>query len=154
MLIKTENMIIYMSYIEVDQSGKVEDLRQDTIVAFSNDRFSSVYLDRRIKRDIFLNYRHKVRQIVQKVFAICIFYLLETHIENKHKVIICTEYPGWEAFIKRELYRLLNKNDDDIVTFGNIGKKSRAHSIALLTNRQVLRPIKYLTKKDILEHLK
>lgn len=77
-LIKSENIITSMSYIEVDQSGKVEDLRQNTIVAFSNDKFSSVYLDRRIKRDIFFNYRPKVRQIVQKMFAICLFYLLET----------------------------------------------------------------------------
>jgi hypothetical protein len=143
-----------MTLIEVDQSGKVEDLRQDTIVAFSNDTFSSVHLDRRIKREIFLRYRPHIRQIVQKMFSICLFYLLEKHIEGKHTVVICTEYPGWEAFIKRELYLLLNRNDDDIVNFRSIGKKSRAHSIALLTNRQVLKPTKQLTEKDILKYLK
>ncbi|MBI5881120.1 hypothetical protein HZB90_03250 [archaeon] len=149
-----ENNNSYVTLIEVDQSGKIEDLRQDTVVAFSNDKFSSIYLDRRIKREIFLKYRPRVRQIVQKMFSICLFYLLENHMIKKNAVIICTEYPGWEAFIKREPYLLLKRTDDDIVNFRSIGKKSRAHSIALLTNRQVLKPTKQLTEKDILKHLK
>ncbi|NQU78410.1 hypothetical protein HQ545_01445 [Candidatus Woesearchaeota archaeon] len=143
-----------MSYIEVDQSGKIEDLRQNTVVAFSNDTFSSAYLDRRIKREILFEYRHKVKQIVQKMFAICLFYLLEEHIENKHTVIICKEYTGWEELIKRQFCRLLNKDFGDVIQFRSIGKKSKAHTIALLTNRNVLKYNKKLSKKDILKYLK
>jgi hypothetical protein len=145
---------IFMSCIEVDQSGKIEDLRQDTVVAFSNDTFSSVYLDRRIKREIFFSYRPKVRQIVQKMFSICLFYLLEGHIDDKHTVVVCTEYPGWEDFIKRQTYRLLDKRFDDTMQFRSIGKKSKAHVIALLTNQQVLNPIRTLKKEDVLRYLK
>jgi|GEM_PF-5090539 len=143
-----------MPYIEVDQSGKIEDLRQNTVVSFSNDTFLSVYLDRRIKRQIFFKYRPHVRQIVQKMFSICLYYLLEQHIAKKNAVIICKEYPGWEDFIKKELYRLLNKEFDDTVQFRSIGKKSKAHEIAILTNRQVLKSMKTLRKQDILKYLK
>lgn len=145
-----------MTYIEVDQSGKIEDLRQDTIVAFSNGNCRSIRLSRKIKREIFFQYRTQIRHIVQKMFAICLFHLLDGHIENQHSVIVCPEYPGWEEFIKKELCRLLRDKmfDHDVLQFGNIGKQSRAHKVALMTNRQILESSRELKREDILKYIK
>ena len=145
-----------MSYIEVDQSGKIEDLRQDTILAFSNGNSKSVRLPRKIKRELSFEYRSKVRQFIPKVFAICLFHLLKGVVEYKSSIIICREYTGWDNFIKRELLTLLCQKEFDkkIIRFGIIGKKSNAHRVALLTNRQKLIPHKNLTKKEIIKYLK
>jgi hypothetical protein len=145
-----------MSYIEVDQSGKIEDLRQDTIIAYSNDHSMSIRLPKRIKREIFLQYRPKVKQIVQKIFSICLYHLLEERMEKQESIIICAEYTGWEAFIKREICLMLagRQFDDRIIKFGIIGKRSPAHRVALLTNRKEMNPSRDIHIEEITRYLK
>ena len=143
-------------HIEVDQSGKVEDLRQDTVVAFSNSDWAAVRLPRKIKRTLFIENKQQVRKIVQKIFAICLFYLLEPHVKHAASVMICREYCGWEYFIKRELLQYLNNKelDHDAIQFGFIGKHSEAHKKALKVNRKELEPSRILSKEEILKYLK
>ena len=74
--------------IEVDQSGKVEDLRQNTIVAFSNSEQFSVLLPKKIKQEIFQELRSKFKQLRFRLFAICLYYCLEDYIKNKDAITI------------------------------------------------------------------
>lgn len=145
-------------HIEVDQSGKIEDLRQDTIVAFSNSEQFSVVLPKKIKRELFQEFRSKIKQLRFRVFAICLYYCLENYIKNKEIISIDVEYQGKDAEIKGYLVALIRKRyanlDKNIIRFSHIGKKSKAHEIAILTNRRVLRPNRILTKNNILEKLK
>ena len=52
-------MVYFMSYIEVDQSGKVEQLRLDTVVALSNDENFSVLLPKKLKREVYMENKGK-----------------------------------------------------------------------------------------------
>lgn len=144
-------------HIEVDQSGKIEDLRQDTVVAFRNSEQFSVLLPKKIKREVFQEFRG-IKQLRFRIFAICLYYCLENYIENKQLISIDMEYYGKDDEIKTYLIPLIKKKyknfDKGILRFAQIGKKSRAHEIAILTNRRVLRPNRILTKQDILRKLK
>jgi len=146
-------------HIEVDQSGKIEQLNKDTYIAFSNHEQYCVKLPKDIKQGIVYEYRTKVRQIVQKLFAICVFYCLKDYLGRKELITIDLEYPGWEDFIKRELVFHIKRNvhsnfDNKIVRFGLIGKDSKAHKLALRTFREEEKPNKILTKGEVLKWLK
>ena len=145
-------------HIEVDQSGKIEDLRQATVITFSNKEQFSVLFPRKLKREIFLGYRSKIRQLRFRLFAIGIFYCLENYLKNVELITICKEYTGKDAHIKTYLLPLIRKKQKDfdkkLINFGVIGKKSRAHMVAILTNKGIIKPNKILTKEEILMCLK
>ena len=144
-------------HIEIDQSGKIEDLRQDTVVAFSNSQQFSVLLPKKVKQELFQEFRSKIKQLRFRVFAICMYYCLENYIKNKEMIFIDVEYEGKDSEIKSYLVPLIRKKyvnfDKDILRFSNIGKKSKAHEVAILTNRKVLKPNRILTKHDVIRKL-
>ena len=145
-------------HIEVDQSGKIEQLNKDSYIAFSDGEQYCVKLPKKIKQEISLTYKSRTKQLVQKLFSICLFCCLKNHIRNKELVMIDIEYPGWEGFIKRELINLIRNQDADfdknIIKFGVITKKSNAHKLALRTYRNIIKPNKILNKEDIIRLLK
>lgn len=145
-------------HIEVDQSGKIEQLNKDTYVAFSNHEQYCIKLSKNVKQDIVYNYRTKVRQIIQKLFAICIFYCLKDYLNKKELITIDLEYHGREAFIKRELVGYIKNTysnfDKNIIRFDLITKDSKAHKLALRTFREEEKPNRILTKNEVLEWLK
>ena len=83
---------------------------------------------------------------------------MEGYIKNKNVINIDVEYDGKDAEIKTYFLPLIRKKygnfDKNIIRFSRIGKKSKAHEIAILTNRKVLRPNRILTKQNIIEELK
>ena len=139
-------------------SGKIEDLRQSTVIAFSNSEQFSVLLPKKIKQELFQEFRSKLKQLRFRIFAICLYYCLENYIKNKEIISIDVEYDGKDAEIKTYLIPLIRKRysnfDKNIIRFSHVSKKSKAHEIAILTNREVLRPNKILTKQNIIEKLK
>lgn len=144
--------------IEVDQSGKIEQLNRDTYIAFSDDEQYCIKLPKEIKQQIVYEYKNKVKQIISKLFAICIFYCVKEYVRKKELITVDLEYSGWEAFIKRDLVSLIKSKypdfDKDIIRFGIITKESKAHKLAFKTFKSVEKPNKILTKKDILKWLK
>jgi len=62
--------------IEIDQSGKIEDTSKNTIIAFSNGKFKSIFISAREKRELQKFFRRigKPRIFVYRVFAILIFF--------------------------------------------------------------------------------
>ena len=146
-------------HIEVDQSGKIEQLNKDTYIAFSNYEQYCVKLPKNVKQEIVYEYRTKVRQIVQKLFSICVFFCLKDYLGRKEMITLDLEYPGWEDFIKRELVSCIKRSvhtnfDDRIIRFGMIGKDSKAHKLALRTFREEEKPNRILTKNEVLKWLK
>ncbi len=145
-------------HIEIDQSGKIEQLNKDTYIAFSNHEQYCVKLPKDAKQEIVYEYRTKVRQIIQKLFAICIFYCLKDYLGKKEMITIDLEYPGWENFIKRELVSHIKRAsvnfDNKIIRFGQITKDSKAHKLALRTFRKEEKPNRILTKNEVLKWLK
>lgn len=144
--------------IEVDQSGKIKQLNKDTYIAFSNDEQYCIKLPKKTKQEISLTHRGKTKQLVQKVFAICVYHCLIEYLDNKRLIVIDQEYEGWEPFLKRELVSLITKKysnfDRNIIIFNNITKESKAHKLALRSYREEERPNKILSKEDILKWLK
>ena len=144
-------------HIEVDQSGKIEDLRQDTVVAFSNKEQFSVLFPKPLKREIYEGYRAKIRQLRYRLFAICVFYCLKDYLGRKELITICREYDGKDAEIKTYLIPLIRKEhkdfDNRIIRFDILKKDSKAHTVAILTNRRRIKPNRILSKKDILKFL-
>ena len=73
-------------------------------------------------------------------------------------IIIDVEYDGKDAEIKTYLLPLIKKKyenfDKNVIRFSHLGKKSKVHEIAILTNRDVLRPNRILTKQNITEKLR
>lgn len=144
-------------HIEIDQSGKIEQLNMDTYIAFSNHEQYCVKLPKKVKQEIVYECRQKVKQLIPKLFAVCIFYCIKGYLSTKQLVTVDMEYPGWEAFIKRELVRILQQHapfDKDIIRFGSITKSSRAHKLALRTFRGEEKPNKILTKEEVMKWLK
>ena len=129
-------------HVEVDMSGKIEDLRQNTVIAFSDSQHFSVLLPKKIKQELIQEFRNKFRQLKFRVFAICLYYCLENHAKDKEIISIDVEYDGKDAEIKTFLVPLIRKKyenfDKNIIRFSHIGKKSKAHEISILTNRGVM----------------
>ena len=142
-------------HIEIDQSGKIEQLNKDTYIAFSNHEQYCIKFPKKIKQEIVYEYLNKVKQIIPKLFAICLYYCLKNYVKAKELISIDLEYHGWEANIKTYLIPLLrvdNKNfDKNIIQFGKIGKDSRAHKVAVSSFRQEIKPNKILSKEEILK---
>ena len=145
-------------HIEVDQSGKIEQLNKDTYIAFSNHEEYCIKFSKKIKAEIAYEYKTKVSQIIQRLFAICIFYCLEDYVNKKELITIDLEYSGWEADIKTyliPLLRLKDKNfDKNKIQFSAIGKESRAHKVAKSAFVGKSKPNRILTREDVTKWLR
>ena len=145
-------------HIEVDQSGKIEQLNKDTYIAFSNHEQYCIKIPKDVKQALVYDYKTKIRQIIQKLFAISVFYCLKDYLEKKELITIDIEYQGWGDFIKREMVSCIKNShpnfDNKIIRFGQITKESKAHKLALRTFREEEKPNRILTKNDIIKWLK
>lgn len=122
--------------IEIDQSGKVENTSKNTIIAFSNSKFKSIFIRAKDKREIQKFFRKigKPRIFVYRVFAILIFLLIKNDLQEIKEIIIDEEYTGQFSLIKNFLFQEIKKVNpsfykDNIVS-QRIGKKSKAHFLA------------------------
>lgn len=122
--------------IEIDQSGKIEDTSKNTIITFSNNKFKSIFISAKDKREIQKFFRRIGKPIifVYRTFAILIFLLIKNNLKEINEIIIDEEYPGKSPLIKNFLFQeirkfspLFSKQD---IAFHCIGKKSRAHFLA------------------------
>ena len=122
--------------IEVDQSGKIENTSVITVVAFSNRVSDYIYIKPRYKRSLkrYFKEEKKTRSYVYKTFAVLLYLLIKRN-NLKGDIHIDLEYPGNMALIKSYLFRIFKKygyNQSNIfIYFKNIGKKIRAHCLAI-----------------------
>ena len=87
-------------HIEIDQSGKVEMLSHDTIIASSNEKQHCIKIPKEIKREIFYNYKNKIKQLNYKLFSIGVYYCIEKYINSYSSIVIDNEYHNKNKLIK------------------------------------------------------
>ena len=123
--------------IGIDQSGKIENTNRLTIIACSNKANKSLLITARDKRAIQSVFR-KIGQpkiFVFKLFAVAIFALIKDDLKKIDQIIIDREYIGYENLIKQFIQEVAQKNNNEIakedIHFRSIGKKSRAHRVAI-----------------------
>lgn len=149
--------------IEVDQSVKIEDTSEDTVLAFSNERHFAILIPAEAKRQAlaYLRRRGKSRRIsVLLVFAAGLFLLLRNSAADATLITIDQEYEGkkHEAVIKGRLLQLLYRagwqGDSDCITFGLVEKKSRAHKQAWGVHQGKIVPDYRVTADELLSALR
>jgi hypothetical protein len=143
--------------VEVDQSGKVEDTKEDTVLAFANGITRTVLIPATVKRDCVTLFRlmgQKGKVFYLQLYAIALFFLLKEHGTQLSNIIIDEEYYGREGDIKRYLLNLFTRAGTAVtarqIHFGYVGKASTAHDVAVKTLRGKRRPDKTLTFAEIM----
>lgn len=144
-------------HIEVDQSGKIELTKADTVLAFANDISSSVLIRAMLKRQCLQKLRRKhisKKIITLLIFSAGLFLLLREPLRKGAIVTIDTEYTGREGDIKGMILRMARRDNlklaSDQIQFGHIGKRSSAHRTAINVFRGKVLPDRVLTIKEIL----
>ncbi|OGO41462.1 MAG: hypothetical protein A2Z04_06900 [Chloroflexi bacterium RBG_16_57_9] len=143
--------------VEVDQSGKIEDTRNATVVAFSDGIHGAVLIPTRVKRECIaiLRATGKARPtILAHLFATVLYLLLRDHVQDMALVVIDVEYVGHNREIKQHLLNLLRRGGHpvsaDQISFRHIGKKSPAHRLAIETLRGKRAPDRRVTLEELL----
>ena len=144
--------------VEVDQSGRIDDTKVPTVLAFSDGENFSILIPAKVKRDCI----HHLRQLglsgptfYIQLFATGLFFLLRNHIEKINQVVIDIEFFGKENLIREHLINLFNRRgskkvDPAKIQFHRIGKKSPAHFIALQTFRRTRKPNLSINQRELL----
>lgn len=144
--------------IEIDQSGKIENTNRPTVVAFSNSKSETLIVDGRTKKQIQNLFRRagNAKIFIYKTFAVLIFLLVKEHLYSTSQIVIDREYPGHDKLIKHLIAEVCLKTgvkfDAKMVHFSEIGKKSRAHDLAIRAFRAKRGDIK-IKYKDLLKVL-
>lgn len=144
--------------IEIDQSGKIEKTRNDTVIAFvdNKDFKRSLRISAREKRKLQKFFRDigRPRFFAYKVFAVLIFILTQEYLSRIDRIVIDPEYPGHEVLIRDLLIQLIKpvnrKFERNQITFKRVGKQSLVHDLAWKVFRRKLKPTKTVTAKDVL----
>lgn len=139
--------------IEIDQSGKVEETQHDTVVAFSNGSFYSIRITRKTKRQIQEVFRkmEKPKRFMIETFCALVFLIIKDHYKAISSIEIDKEYHGREKDILTTLKLFFEAESLDLpaISFINIGKKSKAHQIAIEVYRKKLKPNKLLNFQEL-----
>lgn len=138
--------------IEVDQSGKVERLSHDIVIAASNKEQYCIKIPRKVKRNIF-DYKDKIKQIKYKLFCIRVYFCIKKFLHGNNLIIIDDEYHGKNKLIRDILISYIKieygEFDGDLIRINLIGKNSNAHHIAIETFRGEHKPNEILNEKEI-----
>ena len=147
-------------HVEVDQSGKVEDTRVDTVLAFSNGMNYTILIPAKVKRIVTKQLRGRgktKRGITLLLFSACLFLLLRDHLEQIERVTIDVEYLGKDADIRGNLLYHVHRHGlmlhKDQIAFRQVGKRSSAHTRALAIYRGEYKPNRRITTDELLELL-
>lgn len=138
---------------QIDQSGKIEDTKRLTIVAFANGKTRTLKISGREKQRLIKTMRaldYPKKTFIFKAFAGLVFLLLKG--QRVEAVIIDKEYPGHEGTIKGILIQLFDKakKKPPEIEFAKIGKESPAHKVAIETFRGKRKPDLVVKAKEVL----
>jgi hypothetical protein len=143
-------------HLEVDQSVKMEQ-SGDTTLAYSNDEQRVILIPAGVKREVLHCLRRQGRRdkaAILLMFTAGLFLLLRDVVERAALVIIDQEYEGNEGMIKNRLLQMLWADQVNIspnsFAFGNVGRQSQAHQLAIMTNRGQRLPDHRVTLAEML----
>lgn len=141
--------------VEVDQSGRVEDLSTGTALAFSNDESGALYISAGVKRRLIVYLRESrlipAKEVPVVLFTILLFLLIEKRALGV--LNIDEEYTGKNGVIEETLKKLFARGEKRIpdVRFIRIGKRSAAHQLAWRSHRSKGRGsgVKKISESDV-----
>lgn len=123
--------------VEIDQSIKVEQTNEDTIIAMANGIQAAIRIPAKVKREMIaiLRKRNKTgKQFSLWLFAAGVYLLIRDRLDQIDMLVIDREYMGHEDSIKAMLARWCWQNTRTrtipIISFSQIGKHSPAHALA------------------------
>lgn len=150
-----------MPDIEADQSGKIENLGEDTVLAYSDGRSWAIRIPASVKQAGLRSLRH--RRVSRKtcyvrMLAAGFYLLLRDHLDELTYVTIDVEFAGREEDLRGMLLNLIWRSfphfAKDRLALRRIGKKSPAHHLALMTYRGNRLAEKTITEEEFIEALK
>lgn len=138
--------------VEIDQSGKLEQLDTGTAVAYANGKSGAIWITAKTKRNTINLFRKTLiptKDSLAIFFAILIYVLIEK-LSKETLLKIDEEYTGKDKIISETLEKLLGRNSARAwkgrIRFTRIGKHSPAHKLCWTIhrskNRQKVRTIK------------
>lgn len=129
--------------VEIDQSGKIEQLNTPTTVGASNDIKLAIRITASHKQRLLFRLRGSLiprSDLYPILFSILIYMLLIKLDKIPSKITIDEEYSGKERLIEGTLRKLINQKNKkwggDIL-FKQIGQESIAHDVAWATHSKV-----------------
>lgn len=140
--------------VEIDQSGRVEDLTMNTTVAYSNGHHKVVFVSAGTKRTVIQVLKSNFfisEDFAPFFFSLLVFLLLKD--EKLSSVLIDEEYTGKANFIA-ETIQVFFKNigiSCPQIKFVRIGKHSNAHALALKAHRIKGRGVIKISLNEILK---
>lgn len=146
--------------VEIDQSGKIEQLDTNTVVAYANGKTNSVRINASEKRKLVKKLRTSLiprKDLYPIIFTIVTFIVLIELKPFPDVIIVDEEYTGKDTIIKETLLKLIlqnvNKNWKGSIRFKQVGKQSPAHRVAWLHHKQKrTKNSKIITARDILNY--
>jgi hypothetical protein len=147
--------------VDIDQSGKIGDTKVPTVLAFSNGKHAAILIPATVKRECVQLLRGKRKmetRLYIQMFSVGLFLLLKDHLRFLTQVTIDAEYPGHELMIKEHLINLFRRAGINFaperIQFGNVGKKSNAHIVALATFKGEQFPDKIVNANEIIKEFR
>ena len=145
--------------VDVDQSGKLEDTSVPTAVALANGHKRCLLISAMEKRKLQKIFRemNKPRLYAYRTFSILIFVLLQKNMKRIDRVVIDTEYPGYDHVISCMISETaalfgVSKLLPDVV-FEQVGKASTSHLLAYDVFKKKRKPDITVTAADVLRIL-
>ena len=140
----------------IDQSGKIENTKNLTVVAYANGKSKSLKISAVEKRKLLRVLRitsERKKLITYEIFATLIFILIK---EDQIKdLVIDIEYKGHEGSIKNFIKNYCNKFNKKLpnIDFELITKKSPAHEVAINTYRGIRKADIMVGAVEVLKYL-
>lgn len=149
--------------IEIDQSGKIEQLNTPTTIGASNNIKLAIRITAASKQRLLFRLRKSLiprGTLYPLLFSILVFILLIKLKKIPSKIIIDEEYSGKEQLIESTIHKLLSQKSsrwNGQILSKRIGKHSLAHDVAWATHSKIKKN-KYhcikITESEILKYLK
>ena len=150
--------------VEIDQSGQIGKFNTDTVLALANGERLAIVIPAAVKRAAHEYLREKYREIREpylRIFAASLFLLLKDYANKYDQIVIDEEFTGkWstiKAFLVGYLRKLYPQFNPNVLQWRRIGKRSRAHELALSIYRSrqrkrkhPIKPNRIITKAELL----
>ncbi len=126
--------------VEIDQSGKIEQLNTSTTVGAANDEKLAIRIVTSHKQRLLYKLRGSIiprNDLYPIIFSILIYLLLIKLKKIPSRIIIDEEYSGKEKLIETTIIKLLDRKSikwSGGILFKQIGKESIAHDVAWATH--------------------
>lgn len=147
-----------MSY-QIDQSGKIEQTSQNTVISLANSKQKTIILKSKHKRILLKIYQKagKPKIFSIQVFATLIYILITKSKASDGLILIDKEYPGHENNIRNYILQLASKNPrlslkSEDIRFVLVGKSSNAHLLGHQSWKKGIADFN-ITSKEILSYV-